>query len=182
MSRDTQAFVSACSVCARSKSSHQHLAGPNWPCSHIAVDFITGPPSPPCPPAPWNPWGYCLRPWTSVLIPVVESLLSSLGCNGQPILVTILGQTARLSRPTRTSSQPFVVSQNVTLPTGVFICPGSSTLTTSLSAPLQVFPAQEKEVSVPSVQANLRQIVQSATVVVSWLLTFPMSYLSCCSS
>ena len=53
MSADTRAFVSACSVCARSKSSHRAPAGllrplpiPNRPWSHIAVDFVTGlPPS-----------------------------------------------------------------------------------------------------------------------------------------
>uniref|UniRef100_A0AAQ4QR85 Gypsy retrotransposon integrase-like protein 1 n=1 Tax=Gasterosteus aculeatus aculeatus TaxID=481459 RepID=A0AAQ4QR85_GASAC len=50
---DTREFVSACSVCARSKSSHQAPAGllrplpiPHRPWSHIAVDFVTGlPPS-----------------------------------------------------------------------------------------------------------------------------------------
>ncbi|XP_037626231.1 uncharacterized protein LOC119488550 [Sebastes umbrosus] len=53
MTRDTRAFVSACSVCARSKASHQPPAGllrplpvPSRPWSHIAVDFVTGlPPS-----------------------------------------------------------------------------------------------------------------------------------------
>ena len=53
MSQDTRAFVSACSICARSKASHQPPAGllrplpiPSRPWSHIAVDFVTGlPPS-----------------------------------------------------------------------------------------------------------------------------------------
>lgn len=53
MTKDTKEFVSACSVCARSKSSHQTPAGllrplpiPRRPWSHIAVDFVTGlPPS-----------------------------------------------------------------------------------------------------------------------------------------
>lgn len=53
MSQDTRAFVSSCSVCARSKSSNQQPAGllhplpvPKRPWSHIAVDFVTGlPPS-----------------------------------------------------------------------------------------------------------------------------------------
>ena len=53
MTCDTRAFVSACSVCARSKASHQPPAGllrplpvPSRPWSHIAVDFVTGlPPS-----------------------------------------------------------------------------------------------------------------------------------------
>ncbi|KAK7922179.1 hypothetical protein WMY93_009081 [Mugilogobius chulae] len=49
MSQDTRSFVSACSVCARSKSSHLPPAGllhplpiPSRPWSHIAVDFVTG--------------------------------------------------------------------------------------------------------------------------------------------
>ena len=53
MSADTKEYVSACSVCARSKASHQAPAGllrplpiPHRPWSHIAVDFVTGlPPS-----------------------------------------------------------------------------------------------------------------------------------------
>uniref|UniRef100_A0A4W6C473 Integrase catalytic domain-containing protein n=1 Tax=Lates calcarifer TaxID=8187 RepID=A0A4W6C473_LATCA len=53
MSADTKEFVSACSVCARNKSSHRAPAGllrplpiPHRPWSHIAVDFVTGlPPS-----------------------------------------------------------------------------------------------------------------------------------------
>ena len=53
MSADTKEFVSACSVCARSKSSHRAPAGllrplpvPHRPWSHVAVDFVTGlPPS-----------------------------------------------------------------------------------------------------------------------------------------
>lgn len=53
MSADTKEFVSACSVCARSKPSHRPPAGllrplpiPHRPWSHIAVDFVTGlPPS-----------------------------------------------------------------------------------------------------------------------------------------
>ena len=53
MTADTKLFVSACSVCARSKASHQAPAGllrplpiPHRPWSHIAVDFVTGlPPS-----------------------------------------------------------------------------------------------------------------------------------------
>nr|CBN81752.1 Pol polyprotein [Dicentrarchus labrax] len=52
MARDTRAFVAACSVCARGKSSHQPPAGllhplpvPRRPWSHIAVDFVTGLPT-----------------------------------------------------------------------------------------------------------------------------------------
>ncbi|KAI4805924.1 hypothetical protein KUCAC02_010517 [Chaenocephalus aceratus] len=53
MSADTKEYVSTCSVCARSKASHQAPAGllrplpiPHRPWSHIAVDFVTGlPPS-----------------------------------------------------------------------------------------------------------------------------------------
>ncbi|KAF7640917.1 hypothetical protein LDENG_00005500 [Lucifuga dentata] len=53
MERDTWEFVSACTVCARSKSSHQPPHGllrplpvPSRPWSHIALDFVTGlPPS-----------------------------------------------------------------------------------------------------------------------------------------
>ncbi|KAK7878028.1 hypothetical protein WMY93_031309 [Mugilogobius chulae] len=53
MSQDVRSFVSSCSVCARSKSTHQRPAGllhplpiPSRPWSHIAVDFVTGlPPS-----------------------------------------------------------------------------------------------------------------------------------------
>uniref|UniRef100_A0A3B4VHR5 Gypsy retrotransposon integrase-like protein 1 n=1 Tax=Seriola dumerili TaxID=41447 RepID=A0A3B4VHR5_SERDU len=53
MARDVRAFVAACSVCARGKSSHQPPAGllrplpiPTRPWSHIALDFVTGlPPS-----------------------------------------------------------------------------------------------------------------------------------------
>ncbi|KAJ8374999.1 hypothetical protein SKAU_G00055790 [Synaphobranchus kaupii] len=46
---DTRAFVLACSVCARSKASHQPPSGlllslpvPGRPWSHIGVDFVTG--------------------------------------------------------------------------------------------------------------------------------------------
>ena len=50
---DVRDFVTACTVCARSKSSHQSPAGllhplpvPGRPWSHIALDFVTGlPPS-----------------------------------------------------------------------------------------------------------------------------------------
>ena len=50
---DTRAYVLACSVCSRNKSSHRPSAGllqplpvPHRPWSHIALDFITGlPPS-----------------------------------------------------------------------------------------------------------------------------------------
>lgn len=49
MQQDTREFVSSCSVCARSKSSHQAPAGllnplpiPMRPWSHIAIDFVTG--------------------------------------------------------------------------------------------------------------------------------------------
>ncbi|CAK6981241.1 uncharacterized protein LOC108874699, partial [Scomber scombrus] len=53
MTADTREFVTACSVCARNKSSHRAPAGllqplpiPHRPWSHIAVDFVTGlPPS-----------------------------------------------------------------------------------------------------------------------------------------
>ncbi|KAK5881428.1 hypothetical protein CesoFtcFv8_022227 [Champsocephalus esox] len=52
MSADTKEYVSACSVCARSKASHQApgflrpLPIPHRPWSHIEVDFVTGlPPS-----------------------------------------------------------------------------------------------------------------------------------------
>ena len=53
MAADTKEFVAACSVCARSKASHQAPAGllrplpiPHRPWSHVAVDFVTGlPPS-----------------------------------------------------------------------------------------------------------------------------------------
>ena len=53
MAADTREFVAACSVCARSKASHQAPARllrplpiPHRPWSHVAVDFITGlPPS-----------------------------------------------------------------------------------------------------------------------------------------
>ena len=53
MSADTRGFVSACSDCARSKSSHRAPAGllrplpiPHHPWSHVAADFVTGlPPS-----------------------------------------------------------------------------------------------------------------------------------------
>uniref|UniRef100_A0A8P4GJA5 Gypsy retrotransposon integrase-like protein 1 n=1 Tax=Dicentrarchus labrax TaxID=13489 RepID=A0A8P4GJA5_DICLA len=52
MARDTRAFVAACSVCARGKSSHQPPAGllhplpvPRRPWSHIAVDFVSGLPT-----------------------------------------------------------------------------------------------------------------------------------------
>lgn len=49
MSTVTKEFVSACSVCARSKTSHlapdgllRPLPIPHRPWSHIAVDFVTG--------------------------------------------------------------------------------------------------------------------------------------------
>lgn len=49
MRKDTAAFVSACNICARSKTSNQPPAGllrplpvPHRPWSHIAVDFVTG--------------------------------------------------------------------------------------------------------------------------------------------
>ena len=52
MDRDTREFVSACPVCARSKSSHQAPAGllqplpaPHRPWSHVVVDFVTGLPA-----------------------------------------------------------------------------------------------------------------------------------------
>ena len=53
MDADTRAFVLACTVCARAKSSHQAPAGllrplpvPGRPWSHIGLDFVTGlPPS-----------------------------------------------------------------------------------------------------------------------------------------
>ncbi len=53
MGADTRAFVTACTVCARGKSSHLPPAGllcplpiPGRPWSHIALDFVTGlPPS-----------------------------------------------------------------------------------------------------------------------------------------
>ena len=50
MARETREFVAACSVCARSKASHQLparlLRSLPSPWSHIAVDFVTG--LPPC--------------------------------------------------------------------------------------------------------------------------------------
>lgn len=53
MDSDVRVYVAACSVCARSKASHQQPVGklfplsiPHRPWSHIAVDFVTGlPPS-----------------------------------------------------------------------------------------------------------------------------------------
>lgn len=51
MSHDTQVFISACSICACSKSSHPAgqlcpLPVPKRPWSQMAVDFVTGlPPS-----------------------------------------------------------------------------------------------------------------------------------------
>ena len=49
MTADTRAFVSACTVCARGKSSNQPPAGllrplpvPSRPWSHLALDFVTG--------------------------------------------------------------------------------------------------------------------------------------------
>ena len=51
MAQDIQSFVVACSICAREKASHQPssvllrpLPIPSRPWSHIAVDFVTGPP------------------------------------------------------------------------------------------------------------------------------------------
>lgn len=50
MDRDVKAFIWACLVCAREKTSHQPPAGllnpldnPWHPWSHIAMDFVTGP-------------------------------------------------------------------------------------------------------------------------------------------
>lgn len=53
MDSDTQEFVGACSICSRNKTPHQPSSGlfqplsiPEWPWSHIALDFVTGlPPS-----------------------------------------------------------------------------------------------------------------------------------------
>ena len=53
LERDTKEFVSACSICATNKASHQSPAGmlqplaiPSQHWSHIALDFVTGlPPS-----------------------------------------------------------------------------------------------------------------------------------------
>ena len=52
MAKDTRAYIAACSVCARNKTSHQSPAGllcplpvPSRPWSHIAVDFVMGLPS-----------------------------------------------------------------------------------------------------------------------------------------
>uniref|UniRef100_A0A674BG65 Gypsy retrotransposon integrase-like protein 1 n=1 Tax=Salmo trutta TaxID=8032 RepID=A0A674BG65_SALTR len=53
MERDTREFISACSVCARNKTSTKPTSGllhplpiPSHPWSHIALDFVTGlPPS-----------------------------------------------------------------------------------------------------------------------------------------
>ena len=52
MEADVRQFVSACSVCARGKSSHRPPAGlllplpvPGRPWSHIALDFVTGLPT-----------------------------------------------------------------------------------------------------------------------------------------
>lgn len=49
MEADTRAFVAACTVCARGKSSRRPPAGllrplpvPSRPWSHIALDFVTG--------------------------------------------------------------------------------------------------------------------------------------------
>ncbi|KAK7879248.1 hypothetical protein WMY93_033967 [Mugilogobius chulae] len=52
MHKDIRSFISACSTCARSKSSHQAPSGllnplptPRRPWSHIALDFVTGLPN-----------------------------------------------------------------------------------------------------------------------------------------
>ena len=46
MREDISNFVSACSVCAQTKVTHQPPQGPHRPWSHIALDFVTGlPPS-----------------------------------------------------------------------------------------------------------------------------------------
>ena len=52
MDKDIREYVSACTVCARGKSSHRPAAGllqplpiPGRPWSHIAVDFVTGLPT-----------------------------------------------------------------------------------------------------------------------------------------
>lgn len=52
MDKDVKAYVAACSVCARNKTSNRHPSGllqplstPHRPWSHIALDFVTGLPA-----------------------------------------------------------------------------------------------------------------------------------------
>ena len=87
MDADTRAYVSACTVCARGKSSNRPPAGllnplpvPSRPWSHIALDFVTG-----LPPSKGN----------SVILTIVDRFSKSVHFVALPKLPTAL-ETADL--------------------------------------------------------------------------------------
>ncbi|KAK7907036.1 hypothetical protein WMY93_015648 [Mugilogobius chulae] len=148
MNSDTREYVSACSVCARNKSSHRAPAGflrplpiPQRPWSHIAVDFVTGlPPSEDCTGSPWTLFqteGPSSPHKCGEHFVVLWELLQA--CPPD----TIHRPMARRSGPTRTLKLPCATGMSPFMAANGFQPP--------------LFPSQESSVSVPSIQGHLRR-------------------------
>ncbi|XP_034413688.1 trace amine-associated receptor 1-like [Cyclopterus lumpus] len=160
MSQDTQAFVSACSVCACSKASHQPPAGqlrplpiPRHPWSHIAVDFITG-----LPPSERNT---TIRTVVDRFSKVVHFIpLPKLPSSTETANLLVLHVFRLHGIPQD------IVSDRVTsvffsglesLLSSPSSATGMSPFMASLGYQPPLFPDQEEEVAVPSVQAGLHR-------------------------
>ncbi|KAK7933592.1 hypothetical protein WMY93_004488 [Mugilogobius chulae] len=175
MTSDTREFVSACSVCARNKSSHRAPSGllrplpvPHRPWSHIAVDFVTGlPPSE----------GHCLRQGPTVHFPGLEAFCRAIGATvslSSGYHPQTNGQTERanqdLEAAIRCVAADHPASWSTHLPwieyshnTLVSSATGMSPFMASNGYQPPLFPTQERAVAVPSIQVHLRRLVGFGT-------------------
>ncbi|KAK7883236.1 hypothetical protein WMY93_029410 [Mugilogobius chulae] len=139
MDKDTKSYVTACHVCARGKSSHsppsgllQPLPVPSRPWSHIALDFVTGlPPS----------QGF--HPQTNGQTERAnQDLESALRC------------VVASNSSTWSTYLPWVEYSHNSLVTSAT---GMSPFEASLGYQPPLFPEQEQELAVPSIQHHLQR-------------------------
>ncbi|KAI3360881.1 hypothetical protein L3Q82_012889, partial [Scortum barcoo] len=164
MAQDTQEYINACSVCARGKSSHRAPAGflkplpiPHRPWSHIAVDFVSGlPPSQEVPSS-------LLRYGQLFAKHLVQLPSLSSGYHPQSN-----GQTERANQSLETALRCVAARNPASWSTQLawveYAHNSLSNSSTGMSPFMAangfqppLFPSQEEDTAVPSVQAHLRR-------------------------
>ncbi len=155
MEADTRTFVSACTICARGKSSHRRPSGlvqlppvPGRTWSHIALNFVAKAvhfvalSKLPCGSTPWYPTRHCVGPGCPVHISGSEGVLLGSGHHREPFFwfPTPVKWSNRERGRIRTSRPLCAVSLLPTPPPGALISPGSDTLKAHSPALPQVCP------------------------------------------
>ncbi|KAI3356971.1 hypothetical protein L3Q82_003606 [Scortum barcoo] len=142
MAQDTQEYINACSVCARGKSSHRAPAGflkplpiPHRPWSHIAVDFVSG-----LPPSQALETASLLTDHVFRLHGLPTDIVSD---RGPQFTSQSNGQTERANQSLETALRCVAARMSPFMAANGFQPP--------------LFPSQEEDTAVPSVQAHLRR-------------------------